>query len=640
MRLAGRRGFLSAAALMVAVAVREAGSAATIIVTCSTQEATLGVNYSSAWYHCQDNDPGVQMDGVSLLVNVDVDKLILDLQGSSVTTLNFFALNETRTLDFTNRPNFASFSQLSNLTFEGVAFEPASVELALANTVTGIHFINSTLSDLSLSDYSSNLTKIDLSNTSVYKLPRFLYERKLNDNMEIFVDLSEVNETISLNLTQSTNLEANAKTLSAQGWANHYHSNCTTSPPSDSSAMTVSHDGRTNVTLSCNLPDLLEIESSKNGSSSGSNDVNAGDSSSGISTGALVAIIVVVVVIAVVLAVLILRIYFKREAANASAHNNEASATLMSKGDAAADKGSFISNDEFLRNFRLPQSDVALVKSQGTGRLWMGEYNGNKVMVKRVESEVTDSYVTKALMAQARTFATISHPNITSLVGVTWLAGTDFAVVTEFMDKGNLKTVLANTDVDLDITTKLQICCDVALALAYLHETEQNLCAKQLSSRKVLVNKAMNCKLSLFECVPSSAKLGGPSTAATYSYGMGEVAWLPPEIITRSSPMDARKINIYAFGVLVSEIFTRMSPYQSLVEAMGNTMSDVELVKRVRRQDPLVPHENRQEFLAAPASVRQMVEQCLSYAPMSRPTAKDLVEILHNSKEELAMDSI
>lgn len=252
-------------------------------------------------------------------------------------------------------------------------------------------------------------------------------------------------------------------------------------------------------------------------------------------------IIVLVVVIAVVLAFFILRMYFKRKAANSNAHNNEATTTLMSKSDATADKGSFISNDEFLRNFRLPQSDVSLVKSVGTGRLWVGEYNGGKVMVKRVESEVTDSYVTKALMAQARTFATISHPNITSLVGVTWLAGTDFAVVTEFMDKNNLKTVLSNTDVDLDVSTKLQMCCDVALALAYLHETEQNMCAKQLSSRKVLVNNAMGCKLSLFECVPSSAKLGGPSKVAAYSYGMGEVAWLAPEVLTRSSPMDARK---------------------------------------------------------------------------------------------------
>jgi len=383
------------------------------------------------------------------------------------------------------------------------------------------------------------------------------------------------------------------------------------------------------------------IASSGRSSSGGSAvDADAGDSGSGgVSTGALVAIIVVVVVIAAVLAFFILRMYFKRKAAHANAQN-EATTTLMGKGDTAADKGSFISNDEFLRNFRLPQSDVSLLKSVGTGRLWVGEFNGGKVVVKRVESEVTDSFVTKALMAQARTFATISHPNITSLVGVTWLAGTDFAVVTEFMDKGNLKTVLSNSDVELDVSTKLQMCLDVALALAYLHETEQNLCAKQLSSRKVLVNKAMSCKLSLFECVPSSAKLGGPSTAATYSYGMGEVAWLPPEVITRSSPMDARKNNIFAFGVLVSEIFTRVSPYQSLVETQGNTMSDVELVKRVRHQEPLVPHENRREFLEAPPSVRQLVDQCLSYAPMSRPTAKDLLEILHNAKEELATNSI
>lgn len=69
-------------------------------------------------------------------------------------------------------------------------------------------------------------------------------------------------------------------------------------------------------------------------------------------------------------------------------------------------------------------------------------------------------------------------------------------------------------------------------------------------------------------------------------------------------------------------------------------MSDVELVARVRRQEPLVPHENRQEYLDTPASVRQLVEQCLSYAPMSRPTAKDLVEVLHNAKEELVTNSI
>ncbi|EEY68169.1 protein kinase [Phytophthora infestans T30-4] len=644
MRFADRLNALRAAALMTIVATRLANAAGQIDIMCSEtpQEATLAINSNSASYKCsRGQEDHTNLDGGFFQVRIGVSKVTLDLQYSPITSLNFLALNGSPTLNYTDSLNFANWDKLTNLAFEGVEFAPATVNLSLPSAITEIHFINSKLSDLSLTNEAQSLTTIDLGTTSVENFPKILYERRWTSTMgNITVDLSGINKT-TMTEEQFNNLKANLETLSTQDWAQNYQ--CT-NQTSGSSKMTI---------LECNSPSSSGSESpslqshnstlgSGSSSSSGSSDVSVGDdSSSGISTGALVAIIVVVVVIVVILAVLILRMHSKRKATNANGHNNDATATLMSKGDAAAaEKGSFISNDEFLRNFRLPQSDVALVKSQGTGRLWMGEYNGNKVMVKRVESEVTDSYVTKALMAQSRTFATISHPNITSLVGVTWLAGTDFAVVTEYMDKGNLKTVLSNTDVDLDMTTKLEMCCDVALALAYLHETEQNLCAKQLSSHKVLVNKGLTCKLSLFECVPSSAKLGGPSSTTTYSYGMGEVAWLPPEIITRSSPMDARKNNIYAFGVLVSEIFTRVSPYQSLVEAMGNTMSDVELVQRVRRQDPLIPHENRQEFLATPPSVRRMVEQCLSYAPMSRPTAKELVQILHNAKEELATNSI
>ncbi|GMF54960.1 unnamed protein product [Phytophthora fragariaefolia] len=493
----------------------------------------------------------------------------------------------------------------------------------------------------------------DLNDTSFTTIPQVLYERQYdlgNVDMLVFIpcvaaqhvltpsccsvaNLSRVTDTTLLSEEELTNLTKNVR--------DEYNAAGCEQVSTMSGELSISCSGASSASSSrYSAPTGGATTVSDSSSSSSGEGVSAGESSGGVSTGVLVVIIVLVVVIAVVLAFFILRLYFKRKNSNTNGQSNDATATLMSKSDATAEKGSFISNDEFLRNFRLPQSDVSLVKSVGTGRLWLGEYNGGKVIVKRVETEVTDSYVTKALMAQARTFATISHPNITSLVGVTWLAGTDFAVVSEFMDKNNLKTVLSNTDVDLDVSTKLQMCCDVALALAYLHETEQNLCVQQLSSRKVLVNNALTSKLSLFECVPCSAKLGGPSKATTYSYGMGEVAWLAPEVLTRSSPMDARKNNIFAFGILVSEIFTRVSPYQSLVEEKGNTMSDVELVTRIRRQEPLVPHENRREYLEAPASVRHLVVQCLSYAPMSRPTAKELVELLHSAKKEQATNSI
>ncbi|KAL3664087.1 hypothetical protein V7S43_010973 [Phytophthora oleae] len=639
MRPAGRGRFFIAAAIMAAAAEMAgyAVDAQNIMVNCSSSQVhaslTLGDNTE---FNCGDKLENFTTAEPNVSVNADVETMTLKL-GSAQNLINLAVegSNQRPSVKFSNPLNVTALDKLTILRFDSVVFGPDSFMLKLPGALIELHVVNSEAVDLSLSHdgFSPALKTINLTGTSFQKIPKILYELNYSAHANFIVDLSSLT-SMTLNPTEYANMAANVG-------SDALNEACPSHPVLQSG----------NMSVECGSPSALSSSTSSSSSNSpdvgsdaidanGSGSADTGDSSSGVSTGVLVVIIVLVVVIAAVLAFFILRMYMRRKATNANANNNEATATLMSKGDAAADKGSFISNDELLRNFRLPQSDVALVKSLGTGRLWMGEYNGNKVVVKRVESEVTDSYVTKALMAQARTFATISHPNITNLVGVTWLAGTDFAVVTEFMDKGNLKTVLANSDVDLDITTKLQMCCDVALGLAYLHETEQNLCAKQLSSRKVLVNKAMNCKLSLFECVPSSAKLGGPSGAVTYSYGMGEVAWLPPEVIRRSSPMDARKNNIYAFGVLVSEIFTRVSPYQSLVENLGNTMSDVELVKRVRREEQLVPHENRQEFLAAPASVQQMVEKCLSYAPMSRPTAKDLVEVLHLAKEELATNSI
>lgn len=449
-----------------------------------------------------------------------------------------------------------------------------------------------------------------------------------------------IDDTQNLPATHGKNLLENVPNLSQFGVACR---NIIGDAYTCSSSSTGSQD-EASVNSFPSTPTSSSSDSNKDGSSSSNGSAAVGNDdggSDGLST-VLIVVIVIVALVALVLLFFIVRHCRSRRSANASNGADDNTVTLMAKAETPGGgnnvKGSFISSDEFLRTFRVEQSDVSLTKSMGTGRLWMGEYQNNKVIIKRVEAEVTESFVTKALMNQARTMATLSHPNIVSLVGVTWLAGTDFAVIAEFLAKGNLKNVLSNLDVELDLTAKLQICLDIAQGLAYLHDRERNMCMKTLSSRKVLVGSTMACKLNLFECVSAGVKID--RSASSFPFGMGEIAWLAPEVITRSAPMDARKANIFAFGVLVGEILTRAAPYQSLVDELGNTLSDLEIVKRAKNRRPLSPHELRHEYVRAPPSLREAVEACLSYDTMSRPTAEQLVLAVERAMEEARTNSI
>ncbi|TYZ60298.1 hypothetical protein PybrP1_007264, partial [[Pythium] brassicae (nom. inval.)] len=343
-----------------------------------------------------------------------------------------------------------------------------------------------------------------------------------------------------------------------------------------------------------------------------------GSNSGGSSHTTVIVVIVAVSVVVVVLAATLWRKLVARKK-QASQHDDNA-VNLIGKDDASgAGKLSFISGDESLRALRLQQHEVTLSKSLGPGVLWLGEYNGGKVVVKRVEAESSDAYVAKNLMSQAQVLAPLAHENLVTLVGVTWLAGTDFAVVAEFMDKSNLKTVLADANWQLDLHTRLRMGLDVARGLAYLHAREQPLYVRNFSSRKVLVNSSSECKLSLFECYPSAMRFEPLET-----YGSGDVAWVAPELITRSAPQDPCKINVYALGVVLCEVLARAAPFQSLAEAQGNTLSDVAIVAHIRRHEPLAPHEGRREYMRAPQSLRDAIDRCLALSPLDRPSAADM----------------
>ncbi|KAJ0400551.1 hypothetical protein ATCC90586_003471 [Pythium insidiosum] len=291
---------------------------------------------------------------------------------------------------------------------------------------------------------------------------------------------------------------------------------------------------------------------------------------------------------------------------------------------------SFISSDPTLRAFRLEPSEVSVTKAIGAGPFWLGQYAGAKVVINRVEAVNHDSQTTKALRAHAQGLTAIQHRSIVAMMGVTWIEGTDFGVVAEFMARGPLKAVLMDSETKLDQLQRVTMCLEVANALAYLHSPLCDKYMRRLSSRKVLVSDALQCKLNLFECVPLTTPLDAPQIV-----GAGELAWFAPEVVMASSSRDARKANVFSLGVLLCEVLTNATPYEAEIEEMGFVRADLELLRRIKAKQPLVPHENHPVYLGLCSELRQLIERCLSYDPAHRPTAQEVADSLERCKGTL-----
>ncbi|KAJ0392812.1 hypothetical protein P43SY_001545 [Pythium insidiosum] len=543
------------------------------------------------------------------IFKADYNDTLTDIQFLGLPTIN-------ATLSFP-QDVFEGVVNLNQLAFHDVKFKSSNVIFRGLSKLTSLKMTNTNAHDVSLAQNASNLQTVDFSNTTFTTLPSLFYERAYSQKLKLngAISIAPSANVLKLSQAQLQNIRNNVDDLDLLG----------IKIPEDCSAQ----------------PGWFVVCPSEKGSS-GSGLGSAGTATSTpqptkrakSSSTTLIVIVAIVSAVAVVLAALVTRRYVNRGKLSRSASNNE---VFIAKGDVTpkAGKLSFISSDETLRQFRLDQNDVSLTRAVGSGRLWIGELAGQKVIIKRIDAESSDSYATKALRKQAKHLATLDCPSVVRMTGVTWIQGTDFGIVAEFMEKGTLKSVLMDRETQLDFQGKMAMCIDIALALSYLHTPGRDMYMRRLSSRKVLVGASMECKLNLFECFPVTNKLDVPDV-----FGSGEMPWYAPELITRTAPQDARKANIFSLGVLLCEILTGKSPYQSEIDAMGSTLADMALLKRIRSKQPLQPHEECDEFSRLRPEVRELIARCLSYQPFDRPSADEVVQSLELAKQHAWQTSL
>ena len=224
-----------------------------------------------------------------------------------------------------------------------------------------------------------------------------------------------------------------------------------------------------------------------------------------------------------------------------------------------------------------------------------------KFHVRQLQAEQLDSFCSEAsLMCQ------LAHQNVVGFIGAI-TEPSNLSIITEFCSKGSLADLLIDDNIPLTFAQRVRIALDAARGMHYLHTSNPVILHRDLKSDNLLVTTDFTIKVADFGLTRFLSE-GKQMTQ------VGTPMWMAPEII--QGKQYTQKADVYAFGIILWEILTRLEPYedkepmQIVLEVVNNNLR------------PHLPPE-----LAASPLV-PLMRECWSEVPASRPSFQQCVSRL------------
>ena len=219
----------------------------------------------------------------------------------------------------------------------------------------------------------------------------------------------------------------------------------------------------------------------------------------------------------------------------------------------------------------------------------------------------------------------MKHPHIVEYLGTSHDPDSGLLVLLmELMDE-SLTHFLERSQQPLAYHIEVDLCHDIAQALAYIHSKE--IIHRDLSGNNVLL-LAGRAKITDF----GMSKLLDANRRMTHlTMCPGTLAYMPPEAL-KEPPVYSKKIDCFSFGVLQIQIMTRQfpdpGPLRREVEDSRSPTGTMEM--------PVLDSERRKSHIDLIDPTHTLLPTalgCLSYLEKDRPSAEDLCRQLAAVKE-------
>jgi hypothetical protein len=305
-------------------------------------------------------------------------------------------------------------------------------------------------------------------------------------------------------------------------------------------------------------------------------------------------------------------------------HRPPAAATEPTHAKSNHDKQSDVQSGSLLRKaigaelavLHIPIADIELGKKLGEGAfgvVYKGEWHGKSVAVKQVKSSHIvggDKAIAEFEAEVSKMASTAFHENLVQLHGVTTLENGDMAAVVEFCAQGSLVDALYGEKARNDWTASelLTVAYDAACGVVYLHRL--GLIHRDIAARNVLLTKHNVAKVADFGM---ARLLDDKVYEQQTENAVGPLKWMAPEQM--ESRAYSRASDVFAFGVLLFEIFAREAPWTGVANLMAaSKVMDGERMDVSSRNIP-------------PTMAALMIE-CWAAKPSDRPSIEDVQRTL------------
>ena len=220
----------------------------------------------------------------------------------------------------------------------------------------------------------------------------------------------------------------------------------------------------------------------------------------------------------------------------------------------------------------------------------------------------------------------IRHPNIVQYLAMTVDPESRLPVLLmELLDE-SLTKMLERSPQSLAYYTQVNICHDVALAIAYLHSN--NIIHRDLSSNNVLIIAGRRAKVTDF----GMSKLAGAAPTMTpLTMCPGTLAYMPPEAL-RDPPRYTKKLDCFSEGVIMIQVCTRLwpepGPRTQIIQDSRSPTGIMEMpVPETERR------KNHIDLIHPTNALLPIAIDCLKYQEGERPSSEELCQRLAGLKE-------